>query len=413
MFKTLQLSSLRAQRALKCFVILFAAASALTLADSAYAQRSRGNRGTNAQSRQERGGERPGRDMSEGDRQWGPGQEGQDQGQFPQEGQDQGQQAQDGQNGKQDQTPQVPLDESLKAAKAATPIQLNYPEFTTMDGVRLQGVYYKGAGTTDAPVVIILRDLNGKRENWDSIAQNLSQMGIAVLIPEYRSPSAGLDGRQRGPRDNNPPNDRPQVQQQAQQLSMEDIMGIIEYDRLVWFNFLAYVHNLEMCNMKKTIVVGSGFGAALAASWAKDDWTNKEKISQNVCGLVLLSPDVENDMEAKKYNALSSLEALRKRAKFPNVGALIFVGELNKEKFEAAKEIQQAFGGKVVDESTPMEERACPLVAIKTDQQADNLLKFESFGVPATLAQYVQLRTSKLPKKRAKWEKIEEKKSRR
>ena len=199
---------------------------------------------------------------------------------------------------------------------------------------------------------------------------------------------------------------------QGNQLNPMTIAQMIDDDYYFWFNtFLKYIHNKEYCNMKKTILVGSGFGAALAAAWARNDWESKESVSQNVVGVALLSPDASND--SGKYNALSSLEALHKRAKGANMGYLVFVGKLTEDKFADAQKIQQKVGGKVVDEKTPMEERVCPLVAIQSEKQANDLLLFESFGVPTTICQWVNLRLKKLPKKRDKWEEIAEKKSRR
>lgn len=296
------------------------------------------------------------------------------------------------------------MNDALAQTNGATPITLNQREFTASDGARLGGVYFKGKGDKDTPVVVLLRDLNGKRDDYLPLAQLLSQQGYGVLIPDYR----GQNGPQNGPRDNNPPNDRRQGQGGP---SSRDIQATINLDRQVWFNFLGYLNNKELCNIKKTIVVGSGFGAALAASWAKNDWNSKETISQNVCGVVLISPDA--DGVDGKYDALTSLEALHKRAKFPTLGFLVFVGKMKEGKFEDAQEIQKKVGGKVADEKTPMEDRPCPLVALQTELQGDELLGFESFGVPTTIVQFVALRMQKLPKKRAKWEELAEKKSRR
>ena len=163
--------------------------------------------------------------------------------------------------------------------------------------------------------------------------------------------------------------------------------------------------------MRKTVLVGSGFGAALAAAWAMNDWNSKDEVKQNIVGIALLSPDASDD--AGKYNALSSLESVHKRIKGATMGYLVFVGKMNEEKFKDAKTIQQKVGGKVADESTPMEDRSCPLVAIQTEKQGNDLLVFESFGVTNTICQWVNIRMKKLPKKRDKWEEIAEKKSRR
>ncbi|MBP5622098.1 MAG: dienelactone hydrolase family protein, partial [Thermoguttaceae bacterium] len=303
--------------------------------------------------------------------------------------------------------PRVSLEDALKNADGVTPIQLNQSDFTASDGVRLSGVYFKGKGDQDTPVVVLLHDLKGKSDSYMPMAQQLAQQGFGVLIPNLRG-EGGSGALQMGPGNNNPPNDRPQAQKQ---ISSRDINAMINIDREVWFTFLAYLNNLQYCNVKKTVIVGSGFGAALASSWAKSDWNSKGTVAQNVVGLVLLSPDADNGQD--KYNSLVSLEAVRKRVKFPTFGYLVFVGKMNEEKFKDAQEIQQKMGGKVADESTPMEDRACPLVALQTELQGDELLGFESFGVANTIVQYVALRMKKLPKKRDKWEEIVEKKSRR
>ena len=83
-----------------------------------------------------------------------------------------------------------------------------------MDGVQLTATYFKGKGDQDTPVVILLHDLNGKSEAYMPMAQLLAKQGCGVLIPNLRG-SGGSGVSAEGTRDNNPPNDRPQVQQQV------------------------------------------------------------------------------------------------------------------------------------------------------------------------------------------------------
>ena len=411
------------RRAKMCLVCALVCVGALVVGDAAYCQRPGGvpgerpnwnERGDRQRGDRQRGDQQEGAPQ-EGElpQQGGPQQQGefpnwQQQGGFPQQQEGNFQQGGDrGGRGDREREPRESLDDALQKANGTTPVQLNQDEFTAMDGVQLTATYFKGKGDQDTPVVILLHDLNGKSEAYMPMAQLLAKQGCGVLIPNLRG-SGGSGVAQRGPRDNNPPNDRPQVQQQV---SPRDMMAMIDLDREVWFNFLAYLNNKELCNIKKTVIVGSGFGAALASSWAKTDWTSKGSVSQNVVGIVLLSPDASDD--EGKYNALVSLEAIKRRAKFPTLGYLVFVGKMDEAKFKDAQEIQQKIGGKVADESTPMEDRACPLVAIQTELQGDELLAFESFGVANTIVQFVALRMDKLPKKRAKWAEIVEKKPRR
>lgn len=319
-----------------------------------------------------------------------------------------GDQPNENQNDKQDgakkeegqaQEKPISLDQALQSSNGTTPIRLNQREFTAPDGVRLTGTFYKGKGSTDAPVVILLNDINGSKEALEQLGAALAQDGCAVLIPDLRGQN-GSGAQARGTGDNNPPNDRRQIKEG---ISPYDVRAMIQTDRSVWFNFLLYLHNNEYCNMKKTVIVGAGFGAALAASWAKSDWNAKGDYGQNVVGVALLSPDASSD--AGKYDALVSLEALRKKAKGAVMGFVVVTGDMNEEKLEDAKKIQQKLGGKN-DAELPPEDKVCPIAAIKTEKQGVDLLLFEAFGVPTTIRQFVAQRMQKLPKKRNKWEEI-------
>jgi len=143
----------------------------------------------------------------------------------------------------------------------------------------------------------------------------------------------------------------------------------------------------------------------LAASWAKSDWNAKGDYGQNVVGVALLSPDASS--EDGKYDALVSLEALHKKAKGANMGFVVITGKMNEDKFEDAKKIQQKLGGKN-DANLAPEDKVCPIAAIETEKQSVELLRFESFGAPTTIRQFVAQRMQKLPKKRNKWEEIGE-----
>ncbi len=297
----------------------------------------------------------------------------------------------------------VPLDQALERAEPTKPTRLNQSDFTTQDGVRYVANYYKGAGNADAPAVILLHGRDGKKEDFDALAKKLAEQGCAVIVPDLRgcgeSNRRTVNDMSRGPRG----------MQQDREYSMktfnnDDLRAMIEYDKELWFNFLIYLHNKELLNMKKTILVGSELGAALAASWAKNDWLDKGDAAQNVVGVALLSPDASND--EGKFNALTALETYRKKAKGANSGFVLFVGQMTEDKFEDAKKIQKKIGGKA-DEELPPEQKTTPIVALKTEKQGVELLKVSSFGVADTVVQFVANRMNSLPKKRQKWEEIE------
>ena len=352
--------------------------------------------------------ERPGRGARPGG-EGGPGR-GFDRGGRPGRGENPGQPgapAQPGKAGGENQTKQperaVPLDQALERAEPTKPMRLNQQQFTTRDGWRLVANYYKGAGNADATPVLLLHGRDGKKEDFDALAKKLAEQGCAVIVPDLRgcgeSTSLSVNDRSRGPRGMNRPTER-----KMSQFNNDDLRALIEYDKEVWFNFLLYLHNKELLNVKKTVVVGSELGAALAATWARDDWNGKGDAAQNVVGVALLSPDATND--EGKFNALTALDAYRKKAKGKNSGFVVFVGQMTEDKFEDAKKIQKKIGGKA-DEELPPQEKTIPIVALKTEKQGVELLKVQSFGVSDTVVQFVANRMSALPKKRQKWEAIE------
>lgn len=310
-----------------------------------------------------------------------------------------------GENQKKQPERAVPLDQALEKAEPTKPMRLNQQQFTTRDGWRLVANYYKGAGNADATPVLLLHGRDGKKEEFDELAKKLAEQGCAVIVPDLRgcgeSTSLAVNDMSRGRRGGGMPR---QTERKMAQFNNDDLRALIEYDKEVWFNFLLYLHNKELLNVKKTIIVGSELGAALAATWARDDWNGKGDAAQNVVGVALLSPDASND--EGKFNALTALDAYRKKAKGKNSGFVVFVGQMTEDKFEDAKKIQKKIGGKA-DEELPPQEKTIPIVALKTEKQGVELLKIQSFGVSDTLIQFVANRMGALPKKRQKWEAIE------
>ena len=345
-----------------------------------------------------------------------PGQPGGFPGQPGQPGQ-QGQEGQEGQPDQQQPKPErkVDLDAALDNSLGSVPIRLNQDAFRTRDGARLTGTYLKGKGDKDTPVVILVPSFDTEEGAYNQLGQLLAQQGYGVLIPDLR----GSDQNQ-GPRNqnNNPPNDVPQVKEQrSRQPSNRDINAMINTDREVWFNFLFHVNDKGLCNVKKTIIVGSEFGAALACAWAKNDWGVKGEMGQNVVGLALLSPDAIDDKKkdkddegqstAQKYDCLKSLESVHKLAKGKTFGYLIIAGANVEEKLNAAQLIQRRIGG-AKDEKAKPQDKVVLFYSLQTSMQGTQLLGLESLNVAGTIGQFVAKRMNELPQKRDKWSPINE-----
>ncbi|MDO5309816.1 MAG: hypothetical protein Q4G03_10070 [Planctomycetia bacterium] len=407
----------------------------------------------------DRGGNRPAQGQNQ------PGRPGQGQ-----PGQNQpGQQGQPNAPAQQRPERKVSLEDALERANKTVPITLNQDNFTASDGAKLTGVYYVGNADKDTPVAIILIGVNETPEQYANLAVELAKNGCGVLIPNprgYNPQGAALNqrsgqgqpGQWQWPGQNQPrwqgqwldPQQNPgqgqgpqgpgqgqaqgqgagqnpdqgqtqkpaanQKQQPFAKPSNDDVRKMIEYDYSLWFNFIAYLNNKEKCNRKKTILIGSGFGAALASAWAKTDWELKESEGQNVIGVALISPDAvdakakskDKDKEqeaASKYNVLNSLEGLHRRVKGKTMGFVVFVGMQQSEKLEEAKLIQTKIGGKK-EEELPPEEKTVPIVALATAKQGADLLAIEEFAIPLTMTQFIAKRMKEIPTKRNKWEEV-------
>ena len=321
--------------------------------------------------------------------------------------------------GKKQEEKVVDFEKALKSGGQTTPIVLNQNDFRTSDGKKLQGTYYKGKADKDTPVVIVLPSLTETQENYADLCKALATAGYAVLCVDLRGrgKSEGSNFNM-GLRNNNPPNDAKKEQKpDLSVVSNDDVYAMIDIDRQLWFNFLVYLHDRGMCNMKKTIIVGSEFSSALACAWAKNDWSGRGEGYQNVVGLVLFSPDAveakrsrskkaDEDVDEKpKYDCLKSMEALRKLAKGKLFGAVIFVGGFNKEKLGSATLLQEKVGGKQEAELKP-HEKTVMCFNFNTDRQGSELTKLQTFNVIPTVVQFVDKRMKELPTKRNKWEAI-------
>ena len=315
----------------------------------------------------------------------------------------------------------VDLDEALDKTIGTSPITLNQNNFRTRDGMQMVGTYYKGKGDKDTPVVIVLPDLESTRDSepMTKLAVSLASEGYAVLIPDLRGRGESKSAMPNFP--GMPNNDR-NGQNAGASVNPNDVRMMISSDRELWFEFLIYVHNKGLCNVKKTIIVGSQFSAALASAWAKNDWTGKGDMYQNVIGLVLISPDaVDKKKKSRKrddeeeaepseptYDSLASLESVRSRAKGKGVfGYFVIVGAYNEEKKEAAQLIQRKIGGKADEEETNPANKTVMLLALETEKQGDVLYTYETFNLNKLVGQFVAKRVKELPTKRAKWEEIE------
>lgn len=278
--------------------------------------------------------------------------------------------------------PTAPTLQALfEQAGPSDPIPLKSPnKFITADRVRLLGVYYKGSAEKETVPVILLHNTEGKKEEWQPLAEKLSAAGMAVLVPDLRghgeSTTSWLYDYSHG-------GDRPTIRQKddylAESFTDADFKGMRSYDGLLWYQFLAVLHNAEKINLRRLVLIGDGYGATVAAAWLLNDWAEtspkKGRFAKN---LILLSPESDP--------AFAQIADLK--GKPCAVTGLLFVGTLNKKALEAAQNVQKALGKEKAD--IPPEEQKFPLETIKTEKEGTELFSVESFGVAAKIVDFLQ-----------------------
>ena len=274
--------------------------------------------------------------------------------------------------------PIVPLDDALEAAAQAEPVQLKQPEFITDDQVRLSGLYYKGNADESTIPVILLHKKEGKKEDWQELAQSLAEKGVAVLVPDLRgygeSVTAFIEDYSFG-------GEQPVIRQNqynAQNFSPDDWDAMRSVDGHFWIRFLVYLHNKKMINIRKLVLIGDGYGAAVAGSWLLEDWkAPSPKKGQFTRGLLMISPDADPIFEKLGSG----------KTKAGKLTYKIYVGGLDKERLEAAESI----GLQLAKEKSSLEPemRKVPVENCKTEKQDMPLLKASAFHMPEQILQFV------------------------
>lgn len=254
-------------------------------------------------------------------------------------------------------------------------------KFITSDRVQVVANYYKGAADKKTVPFILLHGKGGKKEDFAPLAAALSEKGYAVLVPDLRGHGESVvswvfDFSAGGQR----PSIRQKNDYTVESFTDADYSGMRQYDGLLWFQFLKFLHNEEKINLRRLVIVGSGFGGSVGTSWVVNDWQESAKRGRFTKSLILLSP--END---PAYNQFSEMK-LKQGA----IGSMIFVGSLEKERLSEAEKIQIEIGR---DKPTvPVEERRTKLVTVKTEIQGTELLGAASFKVADRIIEFISER---------------------
>ncbi|WP_146508844.1 alpha/beta hydrolase [Thalassoglobus neptunius] len=192
----------------------------------------------------------------------------------------------------------------------------------------------------DAPVVVIVPDLEETRIAWDkgagprnapkTLPAELQQRGYAVITVDLRkSGESVIEGREEPIR----PTD-------YERMVLGDLEAVKE--------FIFTLHQEQKLNMRKLGVIGSGLGAPIAAGFAEFDWKRKpfddhaipaERTprGQDVRAIVMISPKTS----AGKVHSNRAIGFLKNPRM--NISLMVIVGQDDTQNYRNAKAIFNTF----------------------------------------------------------------------
>ena len=266
-------------------------------------------------------------------------------------------------------------------------IEIPEPEvisLTTDDKLDLKATFYGGTLGKKSVPIVILHDYKGNRNEFHKLAMGLQSLGQAVLVPDLRGHGDSTKFKAIGPR-------RPAEITAARMRRASDFAPIVLGDLEAVRRFLLDKNNAGELNLNKLTVIGAGgMGSSMAMNWALRDWSFPPlatgKQGQDIKALVLLSPEWS-------FKGVTIDRALAHPAVRSQVAMLILVGAANPG---AVEEAERIYNRLEPFHPTPPPDRAQErdlfLLELETNLQGSKLITVPGLNVPATIAQFVDLR---------------------
>jgi pimeloyl-ACP methyl ester carboxylesterase len=198
---------------------------------------------------------------------------------------------------------------------------------TTKDGVYLRCTYYPGPESKQTVPIILVHDWDRNRSDLHQLALYLQRMKYSVIAPDLRGHGNSLQVA-----NSNESIDRNKMRKAAIAAMVLDIEAAK--------SFLLKENNEGKVNIEQLGVIGTGFGASLALSWAIDDWNARSlptyKMGQDVKGLVLVSP-------LYSFKGITINQAIRDVRVLSQLSVLIAVGGQDAGALRDAERVRSAF----------------------------------------------------------------------
>lgn len=231
----------------------------------------------------------------------------------------------------------------------------------TDDGVLLHAVYYSGSQGKQTVPVILLHGWDGPRgagraRDFDDLATDLQSAGHAVVVPDLRGHGDSRTVQRAS---------GAKVAISRKKLGARGLKAMVSQDVEAVKRFLIREHNRGSVNIELLCVVGSEMGAAVASTWAAQDWAwpnvRDIKQGQDVRALILISPPAS-------FGALSVAKPLS-FGPLQRVPKMILYGNQSDASDEAVKRITR-----LLDTRRPGKQQLLVKVAQQTSLRGTALL---------------------------------------
>lgn len=302
--------------------------------------------------------------------------------------------------------------------------------------VKLSATYYYGNADKETVPVLLLHDVNGKREDFLPLIDRLVNSGYAVLAPDLRghgkstkryevTPAQFEVKRQTIPRTGggNSGNRKPRVVQgvvptapptkklvdyEAEDFDQKDYGLMLTADLPLLRNTLEKLHAEGMVNLNRLVVVGVGRGAALASFETVRDWKDKDS-GRFVRTLVLIAPA---DMGP---NYPTSRVFTNNRLVRDNVAVLTLIPQTDVISQGVATQIRNALLDKEAEDDPGGMNSKFPVSTFPTERKSgDSLVSMstvELFSSPdaalgKTVFEFIDARNKGFKEREARWTRL-------
>lgn len=267
-----------------------------------------------------------------------------------------------------------------KTSDLPAPVPLRGSDLRTADGVMLHATYYPGTQGKETVPIILLHSWKGSRSEFATLAPFLQQQGHAVLVPDLRGhgESSQINGRPVDPA----------------KFTADQFVAMVQFDMETLKKFLQQKNNRGELNLERLCLVGSEMGAAVALTWARDDWRWPSypglKQGQFVKALVLLSPRWQ-------FPGLPASAALAHPAVRSQLSVYVLVG---KDNSKALAEAQRLHGFLERYHPVPPKEQELAkkdlyFKSFNTKLQGTQMLGNADLNVESYIAKFIEMRLVK------------------